>query len=180
MQRRRLLLLAPLVPLGIFVSRYLRALAPKIPQPVDYQAQALKLNQLATNIHTVADARMLVDFIAGIFSDYLQPAWSDNKIRGQVAEAEFATVSEPNRLIPEQRLAETWNTYAQTIQAPPSCQVTAAEIHICGTACSLRPACFGTGAVGTSGQLPVFTRRKRMVPWPPVAERLRALAFSGT
>lgn len=37
MQRHRLLLLSPLVPLGIFVSRYLRALAPKPPQPVTYQ-----------------------------------------------------------------------------------------------------------------------------------------------
>ena len=129
MQRRRLILLTPLLPLGIFVSRYLRALAPKPPRSVDYQAQALKLNQLATSIHTVLDASMLVDFIAGIFSDHLQPAWSDSRIRGQIAEAEFAAVSEPNRLIPEQRLAETWNTYAQTIKAPPSCQVTVAEIH---------------------------------------------------
>jgi hypothetical protein len=130
MQRRRLLLLVPLVTQEFFVSRYLRALVPKRSQPVvDYQAQALKLNQLATNIRTIVDARMLVDFITSIFSDHLQPAWSDSRIRGQIAEAEFAAVSEPNRLIPEHRLAETWNNYAQTIQAPLSCQVTAAEIH---------------------------------------------------
>ncbi len=35
MQRRRLLLLTPLVPVGFLVSRYLRALAPKASQPVD-------------------------------------------------------------------------------------------------------------------------------------------------
>jgi hypothetical protein len=129
MQRRRLLLLTPLVSLGFSVSRYLGALTPNPPQPVDYQLQALKLNQLATNIHTVIDARMLVDLIAGIFSDYLQPPLSDSRIRGQIAEAEFAAVNEPNRVIPEQRLVEAWNAYVETIEATPSCRVTAAEIH---------------------------------------------------
>ena len=129
MQRRRLLLLTPLIPLGIFVSRYLRALAPKPAQPVDYQAQALKLEQLATSIHTVGDSQVLVDFIADIFSDQLRPARIDRRSLGQIAEAEFAAVREPNRLIPEGRLAETWNTYAQRIGAPPDSQVTPAEVH---------------------------------------------------
>ena len=57
MQRRRLLLLTPLVPVGFLVSRYLRALAPKASQPVDYRAQALKLDELATGIHSLVVAQ---------------------------------------------------------------------------------------------------------------------------
>lgn len=129
MQRLELFLLTPFVPLGMFFSRYLKALDLKPPQPVDNQAQALRLNQLATSIHTTVDARSLVDFIAGIFSDRLLPAWIGSRTREQLADAEFAAVSEPVKLIPEQRLAETWNTYAQTIGAPPSSQVSVAEIH---------------------------------------------------
>ena len=129
MQRRRLLLLIPVVPLSILVSRYLKALAPKPPQPVDYRGVALRLNQLAANIHTPDDARVLVDFIADIFSKQLLPALISSSIRKQIADTEFAAVINPHKLIPEQQIVETWNTFCRTIQAPPSCQVTAAEVH---------------------------------------------------
>jgi hypothetical protein len=129
MQRRRLLRLTPMLPLGFLISRYVSALAPNPSRPVDYPAQALKLDELATGIHTVTDARSLVDFIADMFSDQLKPARIDSRFRAQIAEAEFASVSRPDRLIPEQRLAGAWNIFAKTIKAPANCQVTTAELH---------------------------------------------------
>lgn len=138
MQRRRLLFLAPLVPLGLFVSRHLEALRSKPQQPIDYREQAVKLNQLAAGIHTVADARMFVDFVADIFSEQLPPALASSSTRAKVAEAEFAAVTDPHKLITEQRVAEVWNTYARTIEAPRKCQVSVAEVH------NLRDAFFTT------------------------------------
>jgi hypothetical protein len=128
-QRRSLLLLAPIVPLGMFVSRYLRASGFQPMQPADYREQAIRLSQLAANIHSVTDARSLVDFVVDLFPDELLPAAVSNSLREKVAQAEFGAVSDPQNLIPEWRVAEAWNTYAQTMQAPQESQVTAAEIH---------------------------------------------------
>jgi len=129
MQRRRLLLLTSLVPTGFFLSRYLKALALQPQPPIDYRGQALKLNQLAAGIHTPADARTLVDFVADIFSDELPPRSVSRSIREKIAAAEFAAVIDPQQLIPEERVAQAWNKYVQTIAAPWDRQVTAAEIH---------------------------------------------------
>jgi hypothetical protein len=121
--------MTPLISLGLVVSRYLKALAAQPQQPIDYRAQALKLNQLAAGIHSVADARMLVDFVAEIFSDKLPPDLVTSSMRERVAEAEFAAVNTPHKLISEQGVAEAWNAYARTIGAPSDSQVSAAEIH---------------------------------------------------
>jgi hypothetical protein len=139
-QRRLLLLRSPLIPLGILVSRYLRASGLQSVQPTDYQEQAIRLNELAGNIHSVEDARALVDFVVELFQKQLPPAFvSSSSLSDKVARAEFAAVSSPQHLIPESRVAELWNTYVQTIQAPQESQVTVAEIH------NLRDALF-TGA----------------------------------
>ncbi len=129
MQRRSFLLLTPLLSESLFSSLYLRACASESPKPIDYREQAERLNQLAASIHTPADARLLVDFVADIFSKQLPPASVSSTIRERVAQAEFLAVSNPQKLIPEWRVAEAWNTYAETIQAPEECQVTPAEIH---------------------------------------------------
>lgn len=130
MQRRRLLLLISLVPAGHLLSRYLKALAAPKPQTlVDYREQALRLNQLAGGIQTVADAREFVDFVAGIFSRDLLPALFSRRMRERIVEAEFAAATDPHKLIPEERIAEAWNTYVQTIGAPLDRRVTTAEVH---------------------------------------------------
>jgi len=49
--------------------------------------------------------------------------------RQQVAHAEFEAVSNPSRLIPEQRIADVWNRYVREIGASEEALVTAAEIH---------------------------------------------------
>lgn len=145
MKRRSLLLQTSMFPLGLFVSRYLKALAPKARLPMDYREKAERLSQLAAGIHTEADARLFVDFVADLFSDQLPPAAVSDSMRERVAQAEFAAVSDPQRLIPELRVAEAWNTYAQTMLAPPECQVTAAEVH------NLRDAFFTTARLFWEG-----------------------------
>ncbi len=129
MQRRKLLLLAPIAPLGFLLSRHLKAMASKPPKPVDARGEALRLNQLATSIQTTADARLFVDFVADIFAENLLPAWGTGSMRQRVAEAEFAAVSDRQKLIPEQRLARAWNGYVQAIHAPQENEATAAEVH---------------------------------------------------
>jgi hypothetical protein len=75
-QRRLLILRSPLIPLGILVSRYLRASGLQSVQPTDYREQAIRLNELAGNIHSVEDARALVDFVVELFQKQLPPALS--------------------------------------------------------------------------------------------------------
>ena len=129
MQRRRLLVLAPLVPLGLFASRFLKYFKPKPQQPIDYSEQAMRLNQLAAGIHTPAEAHILVDFVADLFSHRLPAPAVSKSMRAKLAEAEFGAVTDPQKLIPEQRVVEAWNTYARTIEAPPDRRVNVAEVH---------------------------------------------------
>lgn len=144
MRRRRLLYLTPLVPLGFFVSRYLRALNPKPQQQIDYREQAVRLNQLAAGIDTPAHARLLIDFVADLFAKQLPSSTVSNSMRARIAEAEFQSATNPEKLIPEQRLAQAWNTYARTINAPPDRQVSVAEVH------NLRDAFFTTASLSWS------------------------------
>jgi hypothetical protein len=111
MQRRRLLFLTSLAPLALLTSRRLKAFNLESEQPIDYREKADRLNQLAAGIHTVADARLLVDFVANLFSKELPPSAINNNMRAK------------------QRVAEAWNAYALTIGTPPERQVTVAEIH---------------------------------------------------
>jgi len=136
MQRRRLLLLASLAPAGLFLSRYLKGLALKPPQSIDsqeraikYREQAIHLNDLAAEVRTIADARAFVDFVVEIFSDELPPHSVSRSLRERTAQAEFAAVTDPQKLIPEERIAAAWNTYVSTLEAPRDHHATAAEIH---------------------------------------------------
>ncbi len=76
MQRRSLLRLCALTPLALLPLRSMKALRPDAPIPADYRERAERLNSLAANIRTPADAHHLVDFLADIFSDVLPPAWT--------------------------------------------------------------------------------------------------------
>jgi len=129
MKRRSLLLLGALTPIALFSSRFLGARASKASPPPDYRELTQRLNEFATNIQTPADARRLVDFIAELFSKETPSAWNKESLRSLIAQAEFSAVSDPQKLIPEPRLAEAWNTYVDTIQAPEDQKVTPAELH---------------------------------------------------
>ncbi len=129
MKRRSLLLLGALAPLALFTSRYLGALSTNVRRPTDYAQLAVQLNELAANIQTPADARRLVDFLADLFSEETPSGWINNSLLNQLAQAEFLAVSDPQKTIPEPRLADAWNAYVRTIQAPEDEQATPAEIH---------------------------------------------------
>ena len=128
-QRRKLLFFAPMVPMSFYLSRHLNALAPKPEQQANPRQQATELNELAISIKTSVDARLLVDFVADIFSKDLLPAWGTEKVRKQIAAAEFATVSDQRLLISEGRLARAWNGFVQAVGANPETLVTEAEVH---------------------------------------------------
>jgi hypothetical protein len=129
MQRRYLLLTAPLVPLALFASRLFGVRTSRTLSPADLRLQGLQLDQLASGIHTPEDARRLVDFVAGVFADSLPSAWATRSVRNLTAQAEYLAVTNPERRISEQRIAASWNTYVTTIGVPETSRVNAAEIH---------------------------------------------------
>ena len=96
---------------------------------------AIRLNDLAGKIHTEADARKLVDGIDEELFGHRGPVlsqvelWITRSKRHRVARAEFAAVSSPSELIPEQRIVDVWNQYVREIGAPEQTLVTVAEVH---------------------------------------------------
>jgi hypothetical protein len=94
-----------------------------------YRKAAIRINELAAQIHSEADAKTLVAQIAVIFSRELPPAWARRSILERVAKAEYKTVSNSGDLIPEQHIVNIWNEYVREIGAPEETLVTAAEIH---------------------------------------------------
>ena len=128
MQRRLLLTLATLTPAALFSSRFLSARTSSIPLPEEYRQRAQQLNQLAASIQSPADAQRLVDFITELFADEI-PSVLTRSLRRQIATAEFAAVSDPQKRVPEARVVDAWNAYAETIQAPETFRITVAEVH---------------------------------------------------
>jgi hypothetical protein len=106
-----------------------------------HRQAAIQMNDLAGRIHSDADALALVEGVADIFADLLPPAWAGPSIRQRVAHAEYEAVSDPSRLIPEQRIADVWNKYVREIGAPGDAVVNTAEIH------SMRDAAYASGEV---------------------------------
>ena len=104
-----------------------------------YRQDAIQLNDLAGSIHSDAEALAFVDKIAEVFADTLPPTWVTAGIRQRIAHAEYQAVSDPSRLIPEQRIADVWNQYVREIEASDEALVTVAEIH------NLRDAHYATG-----------------------------------
>jgi len=111
-----------------------------------HRQAAIQLNELAGRIHSEADALAFVEGIADIFAGSLPAAWAGPSIRQRVAHAEYEAISDPSRLIPEQRIADVWNEYVREIGAPEEAVVNAAEIH------SMRDADYAIGqAMWTRG-----------------------------
>jgi len=90
---------------------------------------ALHLNDLAGDIHSEADARTFVDAVAERFLGNENLSWTTRPIRYRVAHAENEAVSDPARLIPEQRIVDIWNEYVRELDAPEETLVTVAEVH---------------------------------------------------
>src|SRR5579863_5228376 len=90
---------------------------------------AIRVNELAGNIRSEDDARVFVDAVAErLMSDQLE-MWTTLGIRHRVAHAEFEAVSNPSRLIPEQRIVDVWNQYVRELDAPEETLVTLAEVR---------------------------------------------------
>ncbi len=100
-----------------------------------HRQAALRLNEMAQNIHSEADARKFVDGVEEELFGHGGPIQSKlrsfitRSMRRRVAHAEFAAVSDPADLIPEQRVVEVWNEYIREIGAPEDTLVTVAEVH---------------------------------------------------
>jgi len=94
-----------------------------------HRRAAIQINDVAGRIHSDADALAFVEGVADIFADLLPAAWAGPAIRQRVAHAEYQAVSDPSRLIPEQRIADVWNKYVREIGASEEAVVNAAEIH---------------------------------------------------
>lgn len=141
MQRRHFLFLAPLLPSALFAPCLLRARAGQTSSPHTLADKTLKLNELASNIHSAADARRFIDFIAEIFASELPSAWTTESLRARLAEAEYLSVTDPQKRITEDHLSQTWNQYVSTIHASEESQASPAEIH------NLRDALFSTALV---------------------------------
>lgn len=94
-----------------------------------HKQAAIRINDLAGQIHSEADASAIVSEIATMFAKELPPPWASAGIRDRIARAEYGAVSDPAKLIPEQRLADVWNQYVKEIGAPDEAIVSVAEIH---------------------------------------------------
>ncbi|MGD0987753.1 MAG: hypothetical protein ABR874_08085 [Candidatus Sulfotelmatobacter sp.] len=90
---------------------------------------AIRVNDLAAQIHSQADADAVVSEIAALFENGLPPAWATSSIRQRVAHAEYEAATNSATLIPEQRVVEVWNEYTREIGAPDEAIVSVAEIH---------------------------------------------------
>jgi hypothetical protein len=90
---------------------------------------AIHVNELAGSIHSEADAQAFVDAIAEHVTPNRQSSWAMRGIRHRVAHAEYEAVSDPSRLIPEQRVVDVWNEYVRELDAPEETLVTVGELH---------------------------------------------------
>lgn len=94
-----------------------------------YRDHAIAINDAATHIQSPDDANKLVDLVVAEFSDEMPRKWASRSIRERVAHAEFKSATDPNSLIPEQRIADVWNDFVTKIGAPKETLLSAAEIH---------------------------------------------------
>jgi hypothetical protein len=94
-----------------------------------HKQTAIRINELAGQIHSEADASAFVSEIAAVFAKELPAAWASSGIRRRVAHAEYEAVRNPARLISEQRIVDVWNQYVREIGAPDEAVVSTAEVH---------------------------------------------------
>ena len=129
MRRRYLLGIASLLPLAWLGFRFVGGRASRTWSPGRNHERAVELDRLASGIHSVADARLYVDYVTAIFADKLPRTWRTKALRQRIARCEYAAVSDPQKGIAEQRLAAAWNLYAESIGVPDALRVTSAEVH---------------------------------------------------
>jgi hypothetical protein len=91
--------------------------------------EAIRINDLAADVKSEPDARKLVDAVAEQLTHHRHLLWAAQSYRHRVAHAEFEAVSDPFRLIPEQRIVDVWNEYAREIDAPEEALITTTELH---------------------------------------------------
>lgn len=119
------LLMVPLIP-----AQQKQVSAPRTnPDYEKHRVAAVQMNELAGHLRSLDDSRRFVSMIAAEFADELPPEWATESIQERIAEAEYRSATEPAGLIPEQRVADAWNRYVQTIGAPSEALVSVAEIH---------------------------------------------------
>src|SRR5579864_8250107 len=82
-----------------------------------HKQSAIRINELAGRIQSEAEASAVVSEIAGLFAKELPPARASGSIRQRVAHAEYETVRNLARLIPEERIVDVWNQYVKEIGA---------------------------------------------------------------
>lgn len=94
-----------------------------------YRQEAVEINTLAGNIHSLEDSRKLVKRVTNAFAKELPPQWPVQELQERVAVAEFEAATDPAKAIPEQRIVDAWNKYARAIGAPEESLVNKEEIH---------------------------------------------------
>jgi hypothetical protein len=94
-----------------------------------HKQAAIRINDLAYDIQSQSDANALVSAIATLFEKELPPVWIASGITERVAKAEYQSFRDPDKRIPEQRIADVWNQYVRDIDAPKEAIVTVPEIH---------------------------------------------------
>ncbi len=94
-----------------------------------HRQAAIRINDLAAQVQSEADAEGIVEEIAALFSKETPSAWLAIGINQRVAKAEYQSVRHSANRIPEQRIVDVWNQYVREIGAPEEAPVTAAEIH---------------------------------------------------
>jgi hypothetical protein len=95
----------------------------------EHQQAALRINQMAGQIHTPTDADVLVSEIVVLFAKDLPSSWSLPVVRRRIARAEYEATRNPARLVSEQRVVDVWNRYVREIGAPEEAVATVEEIH---------------------------------------------------
>ena len=94
-----------------------------------HRQAAIRINDLAAQVQSEADAKAMVEEIAALFSKEMPSPWLASSINQRVAKAEYQSARDPANRIPEQRIVDVWNRYVREIGAPEETFVTTAEIH---------------------------------------------------
>ena len=131
-------MIALLLPFVLLLASQAQSSSPDSPTAIQQRAKeeyerhkqaAIRINDLAERVHSEADADTLVSEIAGVFAKEMPSAWLASGVNERVANAEFHSVRDPAKRVPEQRIVDVWNQYVREIGAPDEALVTAAEIH---------------------------------------------------
>jgi len=106
-----------------------KKLAQMLARNEQHRQAAMRINEMAGNVHSEKDARALVDAIAEELTNHKHLMWAASDVRHRVAHAEYEAVSDPANLIPDRRIADVWNEYVREIDAPEEALITQDEVH---------------------------------------------------